>query len=58
MPVIAPRMKMELEPNMVFALEPKIVIPGVGPVGVENSWAVNAEGLEKLTNCAEEIISL
>jgi Xaa-Pro aminopeptidase len=58
MPVIAPRMKMELEPGMVFALEPKIVIPGVGPVGVENSWAVNAEGLEKLTNCAEEIISL
>lgn len=58
MPVIAPRMKMELEPGMVFALEPKIVIPGVGPVGVENSWAVNAEGLEKLTNCAEEIVSL
>jgi Xaa-Pro aminopeptidase len=58
MPVIAPRMKQELEPGMVFALEPKIVIPGVGPVGVENSWAVNAEGLEKLTNCEENIIEL
>ena len=58
MPVLAPRMKQELEPGMVFALEPKIVIPGVGPVGIENSWVVNAEGVEKLTNCEEEIIEL
>lgn len=57
-PVIAPRMKQELEPGMVFALEPKIVLPGVGPVGIENSWAVNAEGLEKLTICEESIIEL
>lgn len=58
MPVIAPRMKQELEPGMVFALEPKIVIPEVGPVGIENSWVVTNEGVEKLTNCAEEIIEL
>ena len=57
-PVIAPRMKQELEPGMIFALEPKIVLPGVGPVGIENSWAVGAEGLEKLTICEESIIEL
>lgn len=57
-PVIAPRMKQELEHGMVFALEPKIVLPGVGPVGIENSWAVGAEGLEKLTICEESIIEL
>lgn len=57
-PVIAPRMKQELEPGMVFALEPKIVLPGVGSVGIENSWAVGAEGLEKLTICEESIIEL
>lgn len=57
-PVIAPRMKQELELGMVFALEPKIVLPGVGPVGIENSWAVGAEGLEKLTICEESIIEL
>ena len=57
-PVIAPRMKQELEPGMVFALEPKIVLPGIGPVGIENSWAVGAEGLEKLTICEESIIEL
>ena len=58
MPVLAPRMKQELEPGMVFALEPKIVLPGIGPVGIENSWAVTTDGLEKLTLCEEEIIEL
>lgn len=58
MPVLAPRMKQELEPGMVFALEPKIVLPGIGPVGIENSWAVTTYGLEKLTLCKEEIIEL
>lgn len=57
-PVLAPRVKQELEPGMIFALEPKIVIPGVGPVGIENSWVVTNEGVEKLTNCNEEIIEL
>ena len=31
-PVLAPRIRRELEEGMVFALEPKIVLPGVGPV--------------------------
>ncbi|MCD8091346.1 MAG: Xaa-Pro peptidase family protein [Bacteroides sp.] len=57
-PVLAPRTKQELEPGMVFALEPKIVLPGVGPVGIENSWAVTTDGVEKLTLCKEEIIEL
>lgn len=57
-PVLAPRVKQELEPGMVFALEPKIVLPGVGPLGIENSWVVTAEGVEKLTICNEEIIEL
>ena len=57
-PVLAPRMKQELEPGMVFALEPKIVLPGVGPLGIENSWAVTLEGVEKLTHCREDIIEL
>lgn len=57
-PVLAPRMKQELEPGMVFALEPKIVLPEVGPVGIENSWVVTAEGVEKLTLAPEEIVEL
>ena len=42
----------------VFALEPKIVLLGIGPVGIENSWVVTAEGVEKLTLCKEEIVEL
>lgn len=57
-PVIAPRIRQELEPGMVFALEPKIVLPGVGPLGIENSWVVTSDGLEKLTAAPEEIIEL
>jgi Xaa-Pro aminopeptidase len=57
-PVFAPRVRTELEQNMVFALEPKIIIPNVGPVGVENSWLVTGDGVEKLTKCNEEIIEL
>lgn len=58
MPVLAPRMKQELEPGMVFALEPKIVLSGIGPVGIENSWVVTADGLEKLTLGEEEIVEI
>ena len=58
MPVLAPRMKQELEPGMVFALEPKIVLPEIGPVGIENSWVVTTEGLEKLTPAPEDIVEL
>lgn len=57
-PVLAPRIKQELEPGMVFALEPKIVLPQIGPVGIENSWVVTEYGVEKLTKCPEEIIEL
>lgn len=57
-PVLAPRIKQELAPGMVFALEPKIVLPEIGPVGIENSWTVTTNGVEKLTLCPEEIIEL
>ena len=58
LPVLTPRSKEVLLENMVFALEPKFVIPGVGAVGVENSFLVKADGLEKLTLFPEEIIQL
>jgi Xaa-Pro aminopeptidase len=58
LPVLTPRSKELLAPDMVFALEPKFVIPGVGAVGVENSYLVTASGLEKLTLAEENIIQL
>ena len=58
LPVLTPRSKEVLEPNMVFALEPKFVIPGVGAVGIENSFLVTESGIEKLTHSPEDIIEL
>ncbi|MDL2255029.1 Xaa-Pro peptidase family protein [Parabacteroides sp. OttesenSCG-928-K15] len=58
LPVLTPRSKEILEPGMVFALEPKFVLPGVGAVGIENSFLVTDDGLEKLTLFEEEIIDL
>ena len=57
-PVLTPRSKELLEPNIVFALEPKFVIPEVGAVGIENTYLVTLDGLEKLTILEEEIIEL
>lgn len=57
-PVIAPRSEHVLEEGMTFALEPKFVIPGVGAVGIENTFVVRDYGLEQLTNYEERIQAL
>ena len=57
-PVFTSRSKEVLMPNMVFAFEPKFVIPGVGAVGIENSYLVSDDGVEKLTVFEEGIMSL
>lgn len=48
LPVLARGVKIVLEEGMVFALEPKFVFPE-GAVGIENTFVVTKEGLEKLT---------
>ena len=55
LPVLTAKHCYPLEAGMVFALEPKIVLPGVGVAGVENTVLVTADGLEKLTLYPEEI---
>lgn len=54
-PVIAPRSPHILKEGMTFALEPKFVIPGVGAVGIENTFVVYVDRLEQLTNYEEKI---
>lgn len=58
LPVLFGRSKERLQANNIIAIEPKFVIPGVGAVGVENSFLVHESGIEKLTNTSEEIIDL
>ncbi|HBA99665.1 MAG: peptidase M24 [Bacteroidetes bacterium GWD2_45_23] len=48
-PVLTPRSKDVLEPGMAIAIEPKFVLPGIGAVGVENTYIVHDDRLEKVT---------
>ena len=57
-PVLAPRNRDVLEVGQVVAIEPKFVIPGVGAVGVENTYIVRTDHLECITNAPEEMIEL
>ena len=54
-PVLAPRSKEILQPGMAIAIEPKFVLPGIGAVGIENTYIVRDGGLEKITVCEEEL---
>lgn len=57
-PVITLRSKETLEAGMAFALEPKFVLPGIGPVGIENTYIVHDDHIEKITLCNEELVVL
>ncbi|MDE5750832.1 MAG: Xaa-Pro peptidase family protein [Duncaniella sp.] len=56
LPVIAPKSRDILRAGNVIALEPKFVIPHVGAVGIENTYAVHADRVECLTPAPEDII--
>jgi Xaa-Pro dipeptidase len=49
---------MTLEPGMVFAFEPKLVFPGEGAVGIENTFYLSEEGLKQLTFSDQELVLL
>ncbi len=51
-PVLPPRSKEVLESGMAFALEPKFVLPGIGAVGIENTYIEHDDRLEK-SRCAK-----
>jgi Xaa-Pro aminopeptidase len=58
LPVLMGRSKDTLQPGMVFAYEPKFVLPETGAVGIENTYLVTDSGIEKLTVFEEDIIKL
>ncbi len=49
---------MVLEPGMVFAFEPKVVFPGEGAVGIENTFHLTEKGLQQITYSSQELIIL
>ncbi len=57
-PVLAPRSRDILASGMAIAIEPKFVLPGIGPVGAENTYIVHDNHLENITLCDESLIIL
>ena len=47
-----------LQPGMAFAFEPKLVFPGEGAVGIENSFYLSEQGLKRLTFSNQELVIL
>ena len=54
-PFLARGQEIRLRENMVIALEPKLVFPGKGVVGVENTHVVTSKGLQPLTRYPDAI---
>jgi len=40
---------------MVLALEPKLIFPGQGVVGIENTHVVTKDGLQQLGHFPDEV---
>ncbi|MNG22053.1 Xaa-Pro dipeptidase [compost metagenome] len=57
-PVLANGFDIPLEAGMVIAVEPKFTFPGIGVVGLENSYAIQGGGLppRALTRTPEQLI--
>ena len=49
---------MVLETGMAFAFEPKVVFPGLGAIGIENTFYLSNDGLKQLTYSSEELVIL
>jgi Xaa-Pro aminopeptidase len=55
-PFLAADQKLELQLGMTVALEPKLIFPDKGVVGIENTHVVTKDGLEQLGKFPEKII--
>jgi Xaa-Pro dipeptidase len=55
-PIIGRNSEHILENGMIIALEPKIIFPGEGVAGVENTFVVGERGMEKLARFPDEIV--
>jgi Xaa-Pro aminopeptidase len=58
LPFLAQGHSYPLEAGMTFAVEPKMVFPGEGSVGLENTVAVTHDGCEILTTLEQEIFQV
>jgi Xaa-Pro aminopeptidase len=55
-PVLAPGFDAPLRAGMTLAIEPKFVFPGLGAVGIENTFAVAEGGGERFTDLPDDLL--
>lgn len=55
-PVLAPKLKIPLEPNMTIAIEPKLFLKEIGGVGLETTFLITEKEAKPLCDLTEEII--
>jgi Xaa-Pro aminopeptidase len=58
LPIITARHSRILKEGMVFAFEPKFVLPHYGAIGIEVDFIVRANGLERVTANSIDIVQL
>nr|WP_320012992.1 hypothetical protein [uncultured Desulfobulbus sp.] len=54
--MIAAKIESPLAQDMVIALEPKKALPGIGMIGIENTFRVTEQGGEILTPGSNEVV--
>ena len=54
-PFLAKGQDLPIEKGMIIALEPKVIFPGKGVIGIENTHLVTDNGLEQLGQFNEKI---
>jgi Xaa-Pro aminopeptidase len=57
-PYLAPKMKYPLEGGMTVAIEPKVALPGIGVIGIEDTFEITSGEPTLLTACSPEFIIL
>ncbi|MCF6178544.1 MAG: Xaa-Pro peptidase family protein [Geopsychrobacter sp.] len=56
--VLAQGFDQPLVAGQTIAIEPKFAFPDLGPIGIENTFAVSENGGEKLSPLADDLVSL
>ena len=55
-PVLTAGFEEILRPGMTLAIEPKLFPPGMGGIGLENTYLVTEEGPEKITDFPDDLV--
>ncbi|PLX79212.1 MAG: aminopeptidase P family protein [Desulfuromonas sp.] len=58
MPVLAKGFDVPLAAGQTIAIEPKFILPGLGAIGIENTFAVTEQGGDRLSDLPDDVIAV